>query len=267
MNESELLFTDILGCDRASLYLNKGRLLRVQERMRIASALKRRMRGEPIQYILKKCEFMGLEFKLTPSVLIPRPETEILVEKAHALALSLKPHVPCPHILDMGTGSGCIAVTLATLLPGAVIDAVDISNEALRVARENAAAHNARINFIQGDLFCQALIPARYDLIVSNPPYVAGQVIAQLQPELRHEPRVALDGGKDGLDFYRRLVRFAPEYLRKAGILLMEMGFGQRQAIEEMIGKAGTLAIMDIVKDYSGIERVVMAQRKMPSGA
>lgn len=255
MNEPELLFTEILNCNRSSLFLNKESPLDKDKSILIASVLKRRIKGEPIQYILGKTEFMGLEFKVNKDVFIPRPETEILVEKTLKVVREL-------NILDMGTGSGCIAISLATLLPNAKIDAIDISEKALKIAKENAKLNNVNINFIQGDLFTPHPSPLTpYDLIVSNPPYVPTAEIEGLQLEIKYEPDIALDGGKDGLDFYRRVVTCAPNYLNKGGFLIMEMGFNQRPAVENIFQKSGNFEIIEVVRDYNNIERVVVTRK------
>ncbi|MDD4900310.1 MAG: peptide chain release factor N(5)-glutamine methyltransferase, partial [Candidatus Omnitrophica bacterium] len=209
MTEAEILFAEVLGCDRMSLYRNRALPLNAEISKYIGTVLKRRIHGEPLQYILGKTEFMGLEFKVEPGVLIPRQETEILVEKVvqevtksqghNAISLSL---------LDLGTGSGCIAVFLAKMFPAAKITAVDISEQALRIAKQNAILHGVdeRIQFIQGNLLSPyAVRRTQYDIIVSNPPYIPSWEISQLQPEIAYEPRIALDGGEDGLDFYRKI--------------------------------------------------------------
>jgi len=264
MNEAELLFTEILGCDRASLCLHKDAYLDHADLGFIALALKRRIKGEPIQYILGKAEFMGLEFRVDKNALIPRPETEILVETALESAhQSISSSGHQLKVLDLGTGSGCIAVSLAKYSPNLEIDASDISVEALKVAGKNAVLNKVKINFIQGDLFANpALPPAGYDMIVTNPPYVAASQIKELQPELRFEPEIALNGGKDGLDFFRRIISDAPAYLKKGGLLIMETGFGQHRAIEKIFNSTQALEIIKIVKDYNGINRVIVAKRR-----
>jgi len=268
MNEAELLFTDILNCSRQSLYLDKDMPLGKSGSSLACSVLKRRMRGEPIQYILGKTEFMGLEFKVTPDVFIPRPETEILVEKTIAIVRSSELGVRS--ILDIGTGSGCIAVSLAKFLPEAEIFASDTSELALKVAKENAKLNNveSRIDFISCDLFYSKLItPNSYNCIVSNPPYIPTTEIEALQPEIQYEPRLALAGGEDGLDFYRRLIKESPAYLKKGGFLIMEMGFKQKDAIKNILQESGCFAIIDSLKDYNNIDRVITAQRReRPNG-
>ncbi len=286
MTEAELVFTHILQCDRTALYLEKDVLWDKSVSSRIASVLRRRMAGEPLAYILGSQGFMGFDFAVDPSVLIPRMETEILVETAvrflsrgveHRRARTPAhqgagaPRQQCTglRILDIGTGSGNIAVSLARMLPGVMIDALDISGDALAVARKNAHLNEAgeNIRFIHSDLFnCSfELGVAGYDLIISNPPYIPAGEIAYVQPEVRHEPHVALDGGKDGLDLYRRMTAEAPAYLKDGGLLILEIGFGQRESVEGILRGKDAFIVEEIVKDYSGIERVVVARVRVKS--
>ena len=255
MNETELLFTEVLNCGRASLYLEGKRKLDKPVLFVISQALRRRINGEPIQYILGKTEFMGLEFKVNQDVLIPRPETEILVETALNFTSS--------KILDIGTGSGCIAVSLAKFLPQAKIFATDISRKALDIAWENARLNDVekRIDFICADLFngCESLTGS-CDLIVSNPPYVRREAIKRLAAEIQYEPLSALLGGRDGLDFYRRIICQAPGFLKKSGLLILEMGFDQRKSIEKIFNLSGKFKVKEVIKDYNNIERVIVAQ-------
>ncbi|MFH0790913.1 MAG: peptide chain release factor N(5)-glutamine methyltransferase [Candidatus Omnitrophota bacterium] len=265
MTEAELLFTQILGCNRLSLYLNESMPLARGKSQAVSLVLKRRIFGEPLQYILGKTEFMGLEFKVNKDVLIPRQETEILVETAINIVKLL--NCSTVKLLDLGTGSGCIAVSLAKFLQGVGITANDISKSALKTARENAVLNNVadRIEFVEGDLFDygqgQALSLPVYDLIVTNPPYIVTEEIDNLQREVQYEPRIALDGGADGLCFYRRIIKEAPAYLKENGFLIMEMGFNQCDAIKNIFRKSGKFEIIEIVKDYSGIERVIVGKK------
>ncbi|MDD5245989.1 MAG: peptide chain release factor N(5)-glutamine methyltransferase [Candidatus Omnitrophica bacterium] len=267
MNEAELLFSETLKCDRVFLYQNRSLRLNKQQSLKIGGALRRRMRAEPIQYILGSAHFMGLEFKVTPEVLIPRPETEILVETAIKLISSgvLRPS-SFVDILDLGTGSGCIAVSLAKMLPQARVSASDISQEALKVARINACLHkvDSRINFILSDLFSHdAIRTTQYDLIVSNPPYIPAGEVDRLQPEIAYEPRLALEAGKDGLDFYRRIIPRATGQLKQGGALVLEIGFEQKQAIVGMIEESRGLSLKEVIRDYQGIERIVVAEKQL----
>lgn len=261
MTETEWLFTEVLNCNRLDLYLNKNAYLDMNKRTIISSAIKRRILGEPIQYILGKAEFMGLEFKVNRDVFIPRPETEILVETVIKLVSSIKYQVSGINILDVGTGSGCIAVSLAKFINNLEITATDISSKALEVASMNAKLNNVEINFVQGGLFdTYPLSLTPYHLIISNPPYISTSEIESLQPEIRYEPRMALDGGKDGLDFYRKIIQRAPECLKEDGFLIMEMGFGQAEMIKNILKNLGNFEIIDVVKDYNSIERVIVAK-------
>lgn len=258
MNEAELLFTELLNCDRASLYLNRGSILNKEKLFSVSSVLKRRIKGEPIQYIMGKTEFMGLEFKVNQDVLIPRPETEILVETAIKIVRKIGEET---RILDLGTGSGCIAVSLAKLLPKVKVTATDISQEALKVGLENARANNVNIDFFQGDLFdiCN-LTSITYGLIISNPPYIRSSEIKKLQPEVQYEPPVALDGGKEGLDFYKRIINDAPRYLKKKGFLILEIGFDQKDDLKKNLQNSGYFEIIEVIKDCNNIDRVVVAK-------
>lgn len=257
MIESELLFTQVLDCDRVSLYLNKDKRLTSDQARLISASLKRRIKGEPLQYIIGKTEFMGLEFKVNKNVLIPRPETEILVEVAIKYAKNKK-------ILDLGTGSGCIAITIARKLPGSDVTGVDISEDALSIAKENAKLNGVRVKFLHTELFKG--LSKKYDLIISNPPYIPSDQIRSLQPELKYEPFIALDGGNDGLEFYRKIIKEAPDYLEDNGILIMEMGFGQRKCIEDILKDTKHFNIIEIIKDYNNIDRIIVAKKGKRNG-
>jgi release factor glutamine methyltransferase len=260
MTEAELLFTELFNCDRLSLYLNRRSGVTKDKSDLISSVLKRRVSGEPIQYILGKTEFMGLKFKVAPCVFIPRPETEVLVETAIKMVHGSRSKVQS--ILDLGTGSGCIAISLAKFMRNVRVIATDISNEALEIAKQNALLNNAEVNFLQSNLFANCeLRTMNYELIVSNPPYIAATEIDSLQPELQYEPRVALDGGKDGLEFYRKIISLSPYYLKRDGLLIMEMGFCQKGAIKNIFQNSKKFEIIEIVKDYNNIERVVVARK------
>jgi len=296
MTEAELLFTEILNCGRIYLYLNKDLPLSEDKSHIVSSVLKRRILGEPLEYILGETEFMGLEFKVNRNVFIPRPETEILVETVINMVHSkefrvhgspakagsrLEPScmrekflpVPaCPAgrrqagkvqgILELGTGSGCIAISLAKLLSDVHITATDISANALDTAEQNALLNNVKINFLLSDLFNNLeLQTMNYELIVSNPPYIPTAGIEILQPEIKYEPYIALDGGKDGLNFYRKIIRDSTRYLKENGSLIMEMGFNQRDAVEDIFQESGNFEIIEVIKDYNNIDRVIVAHR------
>ncbi len=263
MNEAELLFTQILSCSRAELYLDRSRRLKRKEASFLACALRRRFYGQPLQYILGKTAFMGFEFRVTADVFIPRPETEILVETALNIGNRLKVIGERLKILDLGTGSGNIAIALAKSLPHCEIIGIDISSKALEIAQDNARLNNVdNVKFIQGDLFSPSTFHlSPFTLIVSNPPYIPSAEIENLQPELSYEPRIALDGGVDGLDFYRRIVLKASAYLNRGGFLIMEMGYNQCAQIRMLLNSSG-FEVIEVVKDYSDIDRVIVAQCK-----
>ncbi|MEW6008447.1 MAG: peptide chain release factor N(5)-glutamine methyltransferase [Candidatus Omnitrophota bacterium] len=262
MNETELILTDLLNCSRSELYLKQVDLS-YQEKLKFSSIIKEREKGAPLQYILGKCEFFCLEFKIRPGIFIPRPETEILVEKAISFS-NYKLQTTNYRILDIGTGSGNIAISLAKHIPNAKITAVDISQDAIDLAKENARLNCVaeKIEFIQTDVFSQTvnskLFTVNYDVVVSNPPYIKSADIQNLPTEVKHEPRIALDGGCDGLDFYRKIIKFCEKNLKQNGILMFEIGLGQAEDIHNIVLDSGKFKIENILKDYSQIERVVV---------
>jgi len=229
--------------------------------------VERRARHEPLQYILGSTEFWSLEFRVTPDVLIPRPETELLVEEGIRF---LRDHTG-GLVLDLCTGSGCVAVSIARELPEASVLATDVSAAALDIARENARSNDVaeRIVFLEGDLFAALEgrgLDASFDLIVSNPPYIASSDVDVLQPEVSlYEPRSALDGGEDGLSFIRRIVEDAPRFLRPGGLLLVEIGNGQAEDVGRLMEGVEGLDGFEVRKDYSGADRVVAARCTRPS--
>ena len=261
MNESELILTELLGCSRHDLYIDKNLGLNGKQSKLLIRTLKRRFLGEPIQYILGKTEFMGLEFRVSGEVFIPRADTEILVETALEIGNRLQAAGCRLKILDMGTGSGCIAISLAKLLPKAEIFAIDISGEALEIARQNASLHNVDITFLQSDLFSKLNVRTiDFDMIVSNPPYISTEEISQLQPEVAYEPLIALDGDRDGLSFYRSIIKDSQAYIKRGGFLALEMGFNQSQAISRLFTASGKFEVIEVIKDYNSIERVIVAK-------
>lgn len=258
MNEAELVASHILNCDRLSLYLNKDQPLNQSQAQRFLQIFKSRIAGQPLQYLLGSTEFMGLEFKVDRRALIPRQETELLVEAASGRLKSLRPGKQA-RILDLGTGSGCIAVALAKIFPRALIWASDISQEALVLAEENAARHQVKIAFLRSDIFGGFKKSQRFDLIISNPPYIRKKELNRLAREISFEPWLALAGGNDGLNFYRRIIRQAAVYLNPGGYLAMEIGCGQAKAVEKICA-LHQFIVIEVIKDYNGIARVVIAQ-------
>ncbi len=248
---AELLLAGVLELDRVGLYLNYDRPLTAEELDRIRPLVKRRGQREPLQYLLGRTEFWSLEFEVDPAVLIPRADTEILVEEA------LNRAKEAGTLLDVGTGSGVIVISLATELPGWQMTGLDISADALVVAQRNAEKNQVaeRIAWQQGDL---ANLPAqRYDLIVSNPPYIAPDEWDELMPEVRcFEPQLALLAENQGLDCYRKLASQAPEHLHPGGWLLVEIGYRQASEVQQLFSAAGLKEIF-IRDDYAGQPRVV----------
>ncbi|MDZ7344761.1 MAG: peptide chain release factor N(5)-glutamine methyltransferase [candidate division KSB1 bacterium] len=260
--EAEWLLAEILHTDRARLYLMRDRRLTTSERENFEALVRRRAQREPLQYILGKCEFYGFEFVVSPAVLIPRPETELLVEKVAELLSA----VTTPRIVDLGTGSGCIAVTLAKLCRRAQIVVTDISAAALEVARTNAKAHGvaAQIDFRLMDLTQPgALSPQeQFDFVVSNPPYVLEAERESLPPEIRNwEPPQALYVYGDGLQFYRCIINFCYRHLKSEGWVACEMASQRSQAIAKLFREAGFFHVQ-LIKDLSGFDRHLIAQKK-----
>jgi release factor glutamine methyltransferase len=248
--EAEWLLCATTGMDRVGLYVNFEKPLTDAELAAYRALVARRAKREPLQYLLGSQEFYGLDFLVSPAVLIPRHDTELLVDEA------LKRAPASGSILDVGVGSGCIAVALAKALPEADVRGVEMSPAALALAQQNIERHGVRVTLFEGSLF-EPFAGQRFDLIVSNPPYIPTADLATLQPEVQeYEPITALDGGTDGLDYYQTIIPAAPEHLTPAGWLLVEIGIGQAEAVGEMFTRAGFTDIF-IAKDPSLIDRVV----------
>ena len=276
VREAEYLLAALLDYTKGDLYLNRTRRMSGAESRAFRSAVERRSSGEPPQYIIGEQEFRGLAFKVNSDVLIPRPETELLVEELIETLREREESWPSgepvypleepPLVIDLCTGSGCIAVTAAHEIPQVKCLATDLSPLALEVAKDNATRHGVeeRVTFMEGDLFApiaQSDMKGRVDIIVSNPPYVPKGDIATLQPEVsRFEPRTALDGGEDGLDFIRRIVAGAPLYLAGGGTLLMEIGYGQAEDVRAVFEESDSSWTVEVKRDYAGIERIVKAR-------
>ena len=254
----ELLLGHVLQKSRLQIYLNFDMPV-FQERLLVfRNLIKKRSAHTPVSYLTNHREFMSLDFYVDSRVLIPRPDTEILIE-----TVLKQQEGPC-RLIDIGTGSGAIAISLAVTLPDWEIVATDISAEALDVAQQNADKHNCanRIGFLQGDLFeaVKELENTCFDWIVSNPPYVSIEDRSVLAPDVHnYEPEVALFAGGDGLNIIRRIIAEAPEFLNPKGKLVLEIGYNQRRAVQELIESSGMYSDCQFIKDYSGIERVVVA--------
>lgn len=254
----ELLLAHALGVPRLKLYLNFEQKLSGANLETVRELVRRRGNREPLQHIIGSTSFCGFEIKVNRHVLVPRPETEMLAERAWQFLAALNP--PPGAALDFGTGSGCLAIALAAQCPGAQVHAADISEEALRVARENAALNNLsdKIQFHSGDGFAALPRGLPFDLIVSNPPYVPSAEIEALAPEVRdHDPRLALDGGADGLDFYRRLAAEAANHLRPAGRIMLESGDGQAEQIRQLFVQHKWV-VECVEADYTGRPRILI---------
>lgn len=244
--ESRIIFAEALKKKEAALLLLREETLGAAEKARIQAMVCRRLTGEPLQYILGEWEFMGLPFKVDSRALIPRQDTETLAEEAIALLQKRQQR----RVLDLCSGTGCIGISLAALA-GAEVTLADISGDALALSRENAARNGVCVRFLETDLF--SAIDGEYDLIVSNPPYISARDMETLQKEVRFEPALALYGGEDGLDFYRRIAAGYRPHLAPGGAILLEVGAGEAGAVIEMLG-AGAYSI----RDLCGIERVVI---------
>ena len=267
---AELLLAHTLSLSREGLYVRLQNLIRKEEKETVEGLIKRRISGEPLQYILGHQEFWSIDFQVDSRALIPRPETELLVEQA-LLILSENPFNRPPFVLEIGTGSGAVAIALAKEAKDIFMVASDISRDALRLAKENAASSGFlhQLKFVNGNLFDPfRLLRERepFDLILSNPPYIPFPEIEGLDKEVRdYEPIIALDGGEDGLTFYRDIISQAPLYLKKGGWLLLEIGQAQGGKVSELIDKRGDFSMPQLLKDLSGLERMVKAQKKESS--
>jgi release factor glutamine methyltransferase len=261
---AERLICHTLDLSRVEMYLNFERPLSGKEQTEFRKLLKRRGTHEPLQHILQIVEFMSLPFHVTPAVLIPRPETEILAERC-MVAWKGRRMSRAPRILDMGTGSGCIAVSLAANIPGAECTAIDVSDEALAVAEKNAAANGVkeRIRFIQADVLQRhtlECIGSTFDIVVSNPPYVSIRDFENLPEEIRlFEPEIALTDGGDGLTYYRAIANLAPHFLEGGGHLMVEIGAGQEEAVKRLFQDSGFTQVAAFA-DLNDIQRVISAE-------
>jgi release factor glutamine methyltransferase len=256
-----VLLAWLLRVERARLHAHPEEQVRPEIETTYHKSISRRASREPLQYITGRQEFWSLPFEVSPAVMIPRPETELIVEACVRLNSS-----DGPRILDVGTGSGCVAVAVAHELPGALVHATDLSEEALRIARLNASRNGVagRISFHQGDLFeplrCLAL-EGHADFVLSNPPYIAEADLETLEAEIRdHEPQLALTPGPDPLAIHRRIVETAPVFLKKGAWLIVEFGLGQGPALRDAYGGSPGLEVVEIRPDLAGNERVLVAR-------
>jgi release factor glutamine methyltransferase len=258
--QTELLLAHLLKMPRMKLYLNFERVLTTAETDALREFIKRRSQREPLQHIIGSTSFCGFEIVVNRYVLVPRPETELLAESGWQFlpTLNSKPST----CLDFCTGSGCIAIALAAKCPNAKIMATDISADALALAKENAGRNNVskRVEFLQGDGFAALPAAAKFDLIISNPPYISSAEIATLQPEVRDfDPRSALDGGADGLEFYRLIAAQATAFLKPGGKIMVEFGDGQAEAIRKIF-ETEKWIVEAVKEDYSHRARILIAK-------
>jgi release factor glutamine methyltransferase len=271
--DAEILTFHAAGADRLAAYADNPEITK-ELRDKIRRLIRRRAKGEPLQYIVGHVDFLGLTIHVGKGVLIPRPETELLAEEAiktaqsstfdvqsHSTSESQKAGSRSLRILDLCTGSGCIALALAKANPGTEVFGTDLSKTALRYAKKNAEVNGIEnVTFLQGSLFGPLSADAEFDLIVSNPPYIVTADIRGLQREIKDwEPLKALDGGTDGLDFYRKIFGDAGRYLKRQGIVMCELGFGQAPAVRE-IAKKSAFTNISVIMDYAGIERILKAE-------
>ena len=259
--DAEVLLAFCLNCNRLELMKNPERLLDDDERISFCAFIVRRLRHEPVAYITGRKDFWSFTLEINNDVLIPRPDTEVIVEEALAVLNAQPVDQPC--ILDIGTGSGAIALALAAEIPGAQITATDISDTALAVAKKNALALGLdhSIIFLEGDLF--APVRGTFDLIVSNPPYISAGEYETLPAGVKDfEPRMALFAGKSGLEFYENLVYQAKDYLKEKGWLLLEIGDKQSREVRALMERTEFYDSIDVRPDYAGLSRVIKGRRK-----
>lgn len=254
--DAQLLLAHVLGCPKVGLYTRFNEEPTEAERSRLRELVQRRAKGCPVAYLLGTREFFSLEFEVTPDVLIPRGDTGYVVAEC---VEAIKP-LEAPRVLDVGTGSGCIAVAVAKQDKRARVTATDVSPKALDVARRNADRHKVEVRFLEGDLFAAAPAGERFDVVVSNPPYIRHDVLATLAVEVRdHEPRLALDGGDDGFAVIDRLIAGAGDYLEANGSLIFEIGYDQEAEARARLERAGWEA--KTIHDAAGLPRVLRARR------
>ena len=256
-NKARMLLQATLKKSREYLMIYDNKEVENIDRDRYIKNVKRLILGEPLQYITGIQEFMKLNFLVTKDVLIPRPDTEILVEEVIRKA----ENIPNPVILDLCTGSGAIAVSLAKYIKNVHICAVDISSKALEIAKKNAELNGVKnnIEFIESNLF-DKIKERKFDIIVSNPPYIETETIKTLSKDVQNEPKIALDGGKDGLDFYRKIADSGSKYLNRQGYICLEIGYNQRIAVRQILENKKRYVNINCIKDLCGNDRVITAQ-------
>lgn len=259
---AELLLCKVLDTDRVGIYTNFDKPLSTEELSHLKSLIKRRVAFEPVAYITGEKAFFDLDLNVNKGVLIPRPDTERLIEVVEDLYK--KNNAQDLVVADLGTGSGAIALSIAQLFENSMVYGIDISIEALKTAFGNARKYNLekKVRFINSRWLTGISMDMKFDLIVSNPPYIRTEDIETLQPEIRlYEPVNALDGGSDGLDCYRDIISQAPFYLKKDGYLIFEAGFDQRKGLEALCAESQFFEFIDMIKDYGGRDRVAVIKK------
>jgi len=260
--EAEILLSHALKLKRIELYIKHDKELNESELASYKTLILRRAKKEPSAYIIGNKAFMSLDFIVSPAVLIPRPETEHLVEAVIDYSKTVEYPI---NILDIGTGSGAIAISLANYIKNATVMAIDISNDSLLIAKQNAKKHEveSRITFLQSDLYSNIPSLNKFDVIVSNPPYIPSIEVEKLQEEIiKYEPIKALDGGDDGMALYSKIIPGSIAYLKSKGYLILEIGQGQFLSVNKIIVDTGLFNEAKIIKDYADIERIVIVQKK-----
>lgn len=253
--EARAFLAHILGRPNEWIMIHINDEITKQDTVILEQYVERRIGGEPFQYIIGNCGFMGLDFIVNKNVLVPRADTEVWVERVIELAKETK----ASSILDLCTGSGCIAITLKKMLKDVLVYASDVSKEALKVASENAVRNDVEVKFICSNLFER--FPAdKFDIIVSNPPYIPREEIKKLARDVQNEPLLALDGGEDGLDFYRKIVKESKSFINENGYLVFEFGYDQVNQVKDILEGNG-FYICEIIKDYSGNTRAIISKK------
>jgi release factor glutamine methyltransferase len=263
MTEQELMLMSIRQCGRADLYMD-GRSLTEDESKKLAMMTARREKGEPLAYVMGEWDFMGLTLKVDRRVLIPRFETELLVERVIQIIKNTFERRTRLKILDIGTGSGNIAIALAVYLPACLIETIDVSAQAIELAKINAQTHNVhqRIQFIERNMqdFLVGHIEEKFDVLVANPPYIPTKDLSALPNDVQQEPRVALDGGEDGLKYYRTMIPLISNILKSEGLVFLEIGHGQAEALKNIFADEKRFKNVCVTNDFSDKERIVSAQ-------
>ncbi|MFB3895864.1 MAG: peptide chain release factor N(5)-glutamine methyltransferase [bacterium] len=266
--DSEVLLSHVLGCDRAYLLVHGEKKINADQWSVFQKLVARREKHEPVAYLIGHKEFMGLDFLVTPDVLIPRPETEIIVETAINLAGKMQQ----PKILDIGCGSGCIVISLAKHIQTVKCYTTDISQRAITIAQQNETRilGNNQIQFIEKDLFPEiSELETKFDIIVSNPPYITESELASLASDIRdYEPQRALNGGVDGLTIIRKIIKEAPRYLNNDGYLILEIGDKQAPAVRKLVEETGRFAVQStqFISDLAGKERILITKKYDSNG-